>query len=808
MWMSYGGRARSGALPEARGLAAVLAPIERLALPLAIAILFAYPSPLVPAALAVLAASAGVRAIQGRLLPGVAPADPWLLLLGVGTLLGLAVAHHPDAAMLRFTGVVGALALYSVLRHTLNTEADVRRAGLLILAALTGGVLAVLALLRGSLPESAVSQLLAPLTAPFAVFPGVSGDTLDVNARFTVHQYGLAHLALVGALFAVAAAALGRERRTRLAGLAALVLLVPLLLATQARGAFLALALAATAVASLRTRLAWAIPPLAGLTLYVLLQRGTISRGVELEWLDQRLRYWSGTLSLLGDLPLTGAGLGMRTFAEVFAWYHQLPDPYQVSHTHNVVIQAYAEQGLLGAVGLAGLLAVGAALGLRATRRCHGPSRWLVAGAAGGFLGSAIYGLTDQVPTNNLSLALVLALLALTVAADRIWAPSAARAAMVTVSPRRRPAARRGRLLVAGLVVVGLAGAVMLAPRWISGLYLNLGSARLIEAVLDPTRDTARRAERLQQAEVLLAAAADWNPSNVPALRNLGWARLLRYDLAGATTAIEAAYRPNATSFERAQLARLAHDAGLVTLTIRLYQEGGDEERLSQFAGRLWSARRWHDAALAYAALTELDPDEAEYISNFAKAVLEGGGDDAEALNALLTAVSRKPEAARSLSRQLVLEGEPYRSNEKRQGGNFPAARFWFALASRVDPSYDRPEVELGSIHFYRGYYEQAALHFHEAARRDPRNPSTMHQLGETYVKLGRLDEALGYYERGVALRPDRADLHLNLARAYLLAGRHDDAMRALWAGLERAPAGSDVQAAILAELKRVEAGG
>ena len=78
-------------------------------------------------------------------------------------------------------------------------------------------------------------------------------------------------------------------------GGSALLVLVPLLLATQARGAFLALALAATAVAAFRTRLAWLIPPLAGGLLYLLLVRGTISRGVEVEWLNQRLGYWTGT---------------------------------------------------------------------------------------------------------------------------------------------------------------------------------------------------------------------------------------------------------------------------------------------------------------------------------------------------------------------------------------------------------------------------------------------------------------------------------------------------------------------------------
>jgi Flp pilus assembly protein TadD len=591
-------------------------------------------------------------------------------------------------------------------------------------------------------------------------------------------------------------------------GVAALAPLLPLLLATQARGAFLALAVAATAVAAFRTRLAWLIPPIAGAFLYLLLVRGTISRGVELEWLNQRLGYWTGTMSLLGDVPLTGAGLGMRTFAEVFAWYHQLPDPYQVSHTHNVIVQAYAEQGLLGAIGLAGLLAAGVVVGMRATRRARGASRWVVAGAAGGFLGSAIYGMTDQVPTNNLSLALVLALLAVSLGADAIWRPAmVGRNDQATRAAARRHTFRR-RVALAALPVAALAVLMALSPRWLSGLYLNVGSSQLLAATLDRSRDPDLRAARLLRAESAFAEAVHWNGRNVPAIRNLAWARLLRHDLAGATAAIQAAYRPDLTAFERAQLARLANDAGLVDLTITLYQEGGDEARLRQLAERLWTARRWHDAALAYAGLTELDPDETEYISNFGKVVLEGGGDDGEAITALVTAARRKPESARSLSRQLVLTGEPFRANEKRQGGNFPAARFWFSLASQVDPTYDRPEVELGSIHFYRGFYAEASAHFHEALRRDPDNPSTLHQLGETYLKLGRVGEAVEFYERGVQLRPQRAELHLNLARAYVAAGRQDDARRSLDAALARTAAGSEVQRDVEEEFRLLGAGG
>jgi Flp pilus assembly protein TadD len=806
MWPSYGERARSGGLSEARDLPTAVARLERWSLPLAILVLFAYPNPLVPLALALVVASGALRLLRRATWARATPVDPWIALLGVGTLGGLAVAHHQDAALLRFTGVVGALATFYAVRGYVQTEREVRLAGWTLIGLTAAGILAVLALLRGSLPESTVTSLLSPLLLPFSIFPGVTGDTLTVNARFTVHQYGLAHLLLVGAVFAVAAVALSRARAIMLAGAVALVVLLPLLLATQARGAFLAFALAATATVAFRTRLAWLIPPVAGGLLYVLLARGTISRGVELEWLNQRLGYWTGTLSLLGDLPLTGAGLGMRTFAEVFAWYHQLPDPYQVSHTHNVIVQAYAEQGLLGAVGLLGLLVTGVALGLRATRRPVGRSRWLVAGACGGFLGSAIYGMTDQVPTNNLSLALMLGMLALTLAADRIWQPTTE----LVASPASGRAPRRGRrrFVTAGLAVLALGGLALLAPRWLSGLYLNLGSTQLLSAVLDRSRDADLRADRLQRAESAFIQAVRWNSRSVPAMRNLAWAHLLRHDIAGATAAIESAYRPDLSAFERAQLARVASDAGLVGLTIRLYQEGGDEVRLKALAERLWTARRWHDAALAYAGLTELNPDEAEYISNFAKVVLEGGGDDREAATALVAAVSRKPEAARNLSRQLVLTGEPFRANEKRAGGNFQAARFWFSLASQVDPTYDRPEVELGSIHFYRGLYDEAAAHFHEALRRDPDNASTLNQLGETYLKLGRIDEGVRFYEQGAALRPGRPELHLNLAGAYLVAGRREDARAAVQTALQRAPAGSNVQIEAQAVLQQIEAGG
>jgi hypothetical protein len=63
--------------------------------------------PLVLPALAVLLVSGGARLVQAGWWSRVAPTDAWLLLLSVGTLGGLLVAHNLDAALLRATGVVG-----------------------------------------------------------------------------------------------------------------------------------------------------------------------------------------------------------------------------------------------------------------------------------------------------------------------------------------------------------------------------------------------------------------------------------------------------------------------------------------------------------------------------------------------------------------------------------------------------------------------------------------------------------------------------------------------------------------------------
>jgi tetratricopeptide (TPR) repeat protein len=625
--------------------------------------------------------------------------------------------------------------------------------------------LVVLALLRGSLPSSPFTRLLQPITGIFSGFPAIIGDTLEVNARFAVHQYGLAHLALVAAPFGIALALSRAPVRWRLAGGLWALLHIVLLLATQSRGAVLALALVGAAIGSTRTRWSWAAIPGALALLGVLIIRGTVSRQVESDWLDFRLSVWGRTMHMLGDFPFTGVGLGARTYADAFAWYFSMPDRYAVSHTHNVVLQAYAEQGILGALGLAAVLLAGSVLAARALFRADGPSWVAGAGAGGAYIGSVFYGLTDQVVTSTLSFTLMILLLAVV----SRCAPS--RVAHRSTMPGRM-VGRLGAIAAVALAVVLLG--LSLGGRWMSGLALNFGSLDLLHALASPAYTGEARQDALRSADAWLTQAISLNPKNIAAWRNLGWTRTARNDIPGAQAALDqAAALDGLDVFDHYILGRLYQQVGFTEQAIEHWRAAGDTARLQVAAAELTTRGRWREAAEAHAALLTLEPSNPEHMSNLAVAVLNSGGDLEDAVRWLGTATELNPSAARSLARQLVLKGEPYRINEGRGGGDAGKAIFWFTLASRVDPSYDRPEVEIGAVYMNRYQYAEAESHFRAALARDDSDASLWSWIGESLEGQGRLAEAADFYRQAVARRPDRAVLQdkLSAVESRLAAG-------------------------------------
>ena len=122
-----------------------------------------------------------------------------LLLFSVAMVVGLGAAGFTDPALVRFTGYGAAIVLAFSMLALMSSPGAVHRGATLLVVVVGIAELVVLALLRGSLPSSPFTRLLQPFTLLFSGFPGISGDTLEVNARFAVHQYGVAHLALVAA---------------------------------------------------------------------------------------------------------------------------------------------------------------------------------------------------------------------------------------------------------------------------------------------------------------------------------------------------------------------------------------------------------------------------------------------------------------------------------------------------------------------------------------------------------------------------------------------------------------------------------
>ena len=206
---------------------------------------------------------------------------------------------------------------------------------LVVIGGVGVGILAVLALLRGGLPESSVTRALAPLTAPFAVVPRCLWR--HAGGERPIHRPPVRAGASAAGGGDLRRGGSGAERPTRIVRgrrRSSLLLLMPLLLATQARGAFLALALAATVIAAYRTRLAWLIPPLAGGLLVrpagcaarsrVASRRSGSTSGSGTG--PARSRCWA-TCRL--PAPASACGRSPRCSPGTTS----LPDPYQVSHT-------------------------------------------------------------------------------------------------------------------------------------------------------------------------------------------------------------------------------------------------------------------------------------------------------------------------------------------------------------------------------------------------------------------------------------------------------------------------------------------
>ncbi len=188
-----------------------------------------------------------------------------------------------------------------------------------------------------------------------------------------------------------------------LCGLLALAMLVMLIL-TQSRNAYLAMAIAIGVILLLRwPKLLWLLPVALVLAAVVVWRVGlsnlleALLSGGAWNGLDGRLELWSRAIYAINDFPFTGIGLG--TFEKVIPVLYPLfsigPDTV-ITHAHNLWLQVAVDLGLPGLIAyLAMFINVFVVLWQVLRRRTVALDWTLAVGTLGAILALLIHGIFD-----------------------------------------------------------------------------------------------------------------------------------------------------------------------------------------------------------------------------------------------------------------------------------------------------------------------------------------------------------------------------------------------------------------------------
>jgi O-antigen ligase len=488
--------------------------------------------------------------IVSRATIGLTAAPSVLLLLGA--LVGFLGTLDADVARERAFGLLGAgvlsvLAVVALQRTQSPARWLVGAAALALL-----GSVWIISATGADVFRGAVGAVLSLVFRPtFGLFHVT--DPVDVaNTRFIVGYNGLADLCLV-AIFGAGAVLLERPARWLLLSLSAVALVaLVLLVGAGSRGGLIGLAAGICTIGLFAwprryALLVMLLAPLAAAALAL----GVMDKGLEFSSTAGRVAYWTDLARLLVEYPLTGVGLGVGTANQVALAHEINPDPERIFYAHNTFVQAYLEQGPLGALGLllVPVLALGAALVARrggvVTER-----RALLVTGLGVVGGLEAHGLTDQVLTTNVGTGLVLLGLAACLAA-------LARSSVAVLARW----GVRGALLLVGVCVV-LVVVVAAVPAGRAQVLLNLGGLQANRALALPAQAPAR-AQALADAEATLALALALAPEHAGVLRDIARVRSARYDDSGALGVLRrASQAPGLDAFDLLQIAHLYRDAG------------------------------------------------------------------------------------------------------------------------------------------------------------------------------------------------------------------------------------------------------
>ncbi len=324
------------------------------------------------------------------------------------------------------------------------------------------------------------------------------------------------------------------------------------LVMTASRGAWLALAVATVLWTVGRVRRRWVrlgdmlavtIIIAAGITLVIrpagsaeVVDRllGTIPAG---DTAVDRLTLYHNSRYLLEETVFTGGGLA--SFPMRYSTYVLDIPVLKLTHAHNLYLDVWMEQGLLGFIGLVGMIVATVwALWRRPNRTAPVLSGLTIA------LGTLLlHGLVDDVLYSSRALPLIFVPFALTAVAVL---PNAERVKSDATEPSQAGRSRTRMLgaviALALLVVAGLLYRTPIAAAW----YADLGTVSQAQEELrhwpDVQADEVRTSGDLSEAIDDFQRALTLAPNNRTANRRLGLIALARRDYVVAVTALERAY--------------------------------------------------------------------------------------------------------------------------------------------------------------------------------------------------------------------------------------------------------------------------
>lgn len=445
-----------------------------------------------------------------------------LALFLASALVGVAIAYAPMPAAWDFFLYAAGVALYVFIYA--------KRADEKFLAA----TIALLGALSAALTAAFVAFSLSPDFPPFIQPNSLAGIlvlALPLNLALAVHW-----------------ARQGARRQTIALGALIVVLLFGLVL-TGSRGAWLALTSIGGVFAVgyfLRRmnarRMKLAAPALA-LAVCAMLLAATLALSASPEWFARvtgllgasandipRLVLYAQVWRLIQDYIFTGSGLG--TFPMVYSTYALQIHVYILPHAHNVWLQIWMEQGLLGLVALGWFL-----VGFYSwawSRRTEW--NWLALGGLAASTAMLLHGLVDA------------AFWYADVTRALLFAPFAfAVAGFHSPYPLRRDL-KIGAALGATALLALILFWKPLAPR----AYANLASLMQTRIELAPYEypyvmvEYVRRDANLESVTALFEETLALDPANITAYQRLAQIELARGNYAGALALAQAAYTHDA----------------------------------------------------------------------------------------------------------------------------------------------------------------------------------------------------------------------------------------------------------------------